>query len=111
MDDLVVFLRARLAEEKAEAEKQPDDEDYGLKPWAVRWEETGEWNGYPYVRVAKARVLAEVEAKLGIVEDCENIIGGWNGESVKDFAMDMLRLLAAPYREHPDYKPEWAPSA
>lgn len=61
MNDIADFLRGRYTEEKAEAEKQADD--YPLDPWAIQWEETGEWNSYSYVRIAKARILAEVDAK------------------------------------------------
>lgn len=112
MDDLIEFLRARYAEEQAEAEKQPDDDDYPLDSWTIRWEETGEWNSYSYVRITRARVLREVEAKRRLLCQFEH-----RGNSVRATVVpstggvwdDLLRMLAAPYADHPDYRQEWAP--
>lgn len=107
-DDLIEFLRARLDEDRLtvrEANTSPEmvtgiPRSYAEAPVAIH-----------IARFANPdRVLREIEAKREIVEDCENIIGGWNEESVKAFAMDMLRNLAKVYNDHPDYRPEWTPA-
>lgn len=61
-----------------------------------------------------SRVLAEVEAKRGILE----AHGGdlpeqpmFCGHCEHDTPCPTLRFLAAPYSSHPDYRPEWAPAA
>lgn len=112
MSGLVEFLRARLAEEQAEAEKLADVDDYPLDPWEIKWEETGEWNSYTYLRIAKARALNEVGAKRALLYQFEH-----RGNSVRAVVTpstggvwdDLLRLLALPYRDHPEYQKEWAP--
>jgi hypothetical protein len=120
--DVIAFVHARLDEEKAQAEKLPDLEDYSLDPWEICWEETGEWNSYAYLRIAKKRVLAEVEAKKGLLDEhtdvndgsCGTCVDGhWGypthgGSSPQNYPCRTLRLLALPYREHPEFRPEWA---
>lgn len=103
MSGLVEFLRARLDEEQAEAEKLADVDDYPLDPWEIKREETGEWNSYAYLRISKARALAEVEAKRRMIDDT------WGGPDHQDMWEHHMRLLALPYRDHPDYQKEWAP--
>lgn len=116
MDELIEFLRARLDEEKAEAEKQPDGEEYPLDPWTIHWEETGEWNNYSYVRIAKKRVLAEDAVKRGIVEQFtmielpEQTSGDTAVVGAYTKMQAVLRLLAVPYTAHPDYRSEWLPT-
>jgi hypothetical protein len=71
-----------------------------------------------------ARVLAEVEAKRGIIREAfhhAEILDGESGccpaaaiergecEDYQPEDLPILRLLAAPYVQHPDYRPEWAP--
>jgi hypothetical protein len=97
------FLRTRYAEERAEAAKQPDGDDYPLSPWEIRWEETGDWNGYSYLRITKARLLADLDAKERIIEDT------WGGPDHEEMWAHHLRLLALPYADHPDYRKEWRP--
>lgn len=119
MSGLVEFLRARFAEEQAEAEELADVDDYPLDPWAIQREETGEWNSYAYIRIAKARVLAEVAAKRRILDDVlptmqadeMRIAGEWGvgSEPVREASDDLLSLLALPYADHPDYREEWKP--
>lgn len=67
------------------------------------------------------RVLAEVDAKRRILDEVvpevagleARIDGEWGvGTVTTDGADDMLlRLLALPYANHPDYQTEWAPEA
>lgn len=60
-----------------------------------------------------ARVLAECDAKRRIVADHASThecpkdgdsCGWWDGEPC-----DVIRLLALPYADHPDYRDEWRP--
>lgn len=116
---LAAFLAARLDEDAAEATKHPDGEDFYLpEPWSIL--ATGETNYpcSPYLQIAKARVLAEVEVKrrIGTVHarlgddslfcvTCDapsGIPGPPDGCAT-------LRLLALPYAGHPDYKEGWRP--
>lgn len=59
-----------------------------------------------------ARVLAECEAKCRIV--AEHAVTPTHGDpcdahnaSYETIPCDTLLLLAAPYADHPDYRPEW----
>jgi hypothetical protein len=91
-DDLVAFLKARLADDEADP------------------------GGWP-----AARVRAEVDAKRRIlarytsaVEDSAEDADGYYDENRFEDARQLrpvLRLLALPYRGHPDYRPEWAPES
>lgn len=60
-----------------------------------------------------ARVLAECEAKRRIVSHCDLLIRGPEfghfTESDGDSGRTILRALALPYADHPDYREEWRP--
>lgn len=118
--DLVAFLRARYDEENAEAEKLADIDDYSLDSWEITREETGEWNSYAYLRIAKKRALAEIEAKQRLVRDYEDAVRSLAASEPNTPAHDLmtgavstlartLRLLVLPYADHPDYRDEWRP--
>lgn len=115
MDDLVQFLRDRLDEDVTEAGKLDDGDDWEMESWQVRRDETGTYDSYAYLRIAKTRVLTEVDAKRRILaihrrfveeagQACLGCAGGIEWE-----ACPIVRLLAMPYADHPDYQPEWAP--
>jgi hypothetical protein len=110
---LVEFLRARLDEEKAEAARLADVDDYPLDPWSLQWEETGEWNSYAYLRISKARVLAEGEAKRRLINEYERVNARAQYPDSEGGMADGLELavhlLALPYAQHPDYREEWKP--
>lgn len=122
-DDLAAFLRRMLDADEQEAEKLPDIDDYPLDPWAIQWEETGEWNSYGYLRIAKARALAEVEAKREQLDehpnvndgDCGTCVNGqwgypnYGGSSPQPWPCRTLRLLALPYADRSDHREEWRP--
>ncbi|MEU4296397.1 DUF6221 family protein [Kitasatospora aureofaciens] len=57
-------------------------------------------------RHAPARALAEVDAKRRILDDLD-----YGGAEMADARSHVARRLAAIYRGHPDYRPEWAPDA
>ena len=94
--DLPAFLLARITE----------DED-----WA-RTEAEG-WSGHPN---DPARVLAECEAKRRIIteavpgiESLQRSADGEWGPAGEDEPERLLRLLALPYADHPDYNQAWRP--
>lgn len=69
-----------------------------------------------------ARVLAEADAKRAVVamhdgsHECPSEgdnCGWWMPDDEDDHHQSLwcptLRILAQPYRDHPDYQPRWAP--
>ncbi|MFJ6667445.1 DUF6221 family protein [Streptomyces sp. NPDC091383] len=136
MDELVRWLTAQVDADQVEAEKLTEDDDYGLDASTLRWEETGEWNSYPYLRVSKARVLREIQVKRWRLgrhrpEECaftrDNRGGGdavvvivvcaacthartYDGvETAVEFPCPELRYEATVYAGRPGYRPEWRP--
>lgn len=117
MSGLVEFLRARLDEDEALAREAPPG------PWlignAVDPTQPCSVHTFPGVRfvadglnwlvaehIARqnpARVLAEVAVKRRMIDDT------WGGPGHQDMWDHHMRLLALPYRTHPDYRSEWAP--
>jgi hypothetical protein len=100
VDDLVQFLRQRLADDLEEIEGYD-----------------GSWNdvdGCWGVHIDPARVLAEVEAKRRVMGRHHNF-QGWCAGCGNDLTHRIsdcpeLRDLAAPYADHPEYREEWRPS-
>jgi hypothetical protein len=125
MDDLIAFLRARLDEDEQAAQYVLSFEADGFT-WEYQWARFGRHRG----RVTRSsfepgapsprRVLAEVEAKRRIVDECERKIRRMrlrvdqNGDDIMSPGMAYLSTtilgpLALPYAEHPDYREEWRP--
>lgn len=112
------FLEARIAEDEAEAREAiterakatPNEgSDTGLQCWPD--------SPVPAVLVGPERVIAECAAKrklIAISDEVESmdhqITQEWGGacEAIDGTADDMLRAMAAVYRDHPDYQQEWA---
>ena len=77
--------------------------------------------GEHIIRWHPARVLAECEAKRRIVEAADEATGldmqvdsefrvGFRDTSTEPYLGDViLRALALPYADHPDYRGEWKP--
>jgi hypothetical protein len=134
VNDLVEFLRARLAEDEqvARYSGEPGQWDIGEcvstdEPGRTEWEIVTE-NGYVTARTATnmraahiarhdpARVLREVEAKRQIVDayaEALRIQDGFRettGELMRRTAIEMACLAyAVAYAYHPDYREEWKP--
>lgn len=122
MSDLTEFLLARIVEDETVAREiaaemvrvadqyrpgmAPDPDDMGIHAF-----EDG--RNTPAVIVGPARVMAECEAKRRIVAEHPQFVDA-------DFSYcetcerstspcSTLRILALPYADHPDYRPEWRP--
>jgi hypothetical protein len=91
MADLVAFLNARLNDDEAEAASHA---------------------GPPSLR---ARQRREVEAKRKIIGEVVPAIFDLDYKLIEETALDrdveahlpLLHILAAIYRDHPDYDPSW----
>lgn len=123
-NELVTFLRARLDEDEAVARRvksswrQIGETGVIVASEGGRAEEcaNGNWAGIAehIVRHDPERVLAEVEAKRQILDQNERytaerrrMMGGWDPQSDDS---PILAALATVYADHPDYRPEWAPT-
>lgn len=92
------FLEARIAEDKEEAEhfleRYKQGEDISKRRWL--------------------RILREAEAKQAIASFhqlrsdmlCSTCVE--TGPDAQAFPCDTLKAVAAVYRDHPDYRQEWA---
>jgi hypothetical protein len=107
MSDLVEFLRARLDEDEEVAQATRKNEQFVCG--------TGRWfasHNNAITSMAPHRAVAEVEAKRRLLEQFR-----LRGDSVRAVVQptvggvwdDLLRLLALPYADHPDYREEWRP--
>ncbi len=68
-----------------------------------------EWNRDHIGRWDGTRVLLELAAKRSVVQQAMGWLGGddsW-GQDVTILAEQILRTMALPYGDHPDYRREW----
>jgi hypothetical protein len=108
---LTDFLLARIAEDETRA-PLVDQCPYNLGDIT----EEEDWAG---VHWTSARVLAECEAKrriVGLIEDIKSAEkaafdewGDWHDSEDEHPSELIVRLLAAVYADHPDYREEWRP--
>lgn len=102
MSDLVEFLLARVDEDEAVARRVQGRTRHEPPPTIGGIGDVG-LVGYPY-----RRALAECEAKRRVVEESREyspeLAEGDNGAWAFDL---VLRALALPYAEHPDFREEW----
>lgn len=137
-DDLVAFLRARLAVDEQVAREAtagqwrnaptsrhyedgagpseavftalPDTGAIVVARTGARGDRNGMVNAEHIARHDPARVLAEVDTKRRIVDGLAEALDRHADYITGTFTVeDVLRLLALPYADHPDYQPEWAP--
>lgn len=124
--ELVDFLRARLDEDEqaAQAATQGDwvwSREF-VTPPGYHHRTIGPLEPGDAVHISRqnpARVLAEVEVTRRILDDVLptmqadelRIAGEWGvgSDPVREASDDLLSLLALPYVDHPDYRPEWRP--
>ncbi|NUS76695.1 MAG: hypothetical protein HOV70_10910 [Streptomyces sp.] len=130
MDDLVQFLRDRLAEDKQSAEqaaaeygadwRYDGDHGYVVARRESDMVATGSqdyldpFHGDHIARHDPARVLREVEAKRRTVDLLAPIVAdeSYQGPDYYggvDACEKALFLLALPYADHPDYQETWRP--
>lgn len=124
---LTEFLTARIAEDEDAARKSAADLDpvwghygsdgpTGTLALAIS-EGADEEHGTHFARWLPARVLAECEAKRRIVEahleqvDMVPVSEGFGSVQYeipgRRYIPEVLRLLALPYSDHPDYDEAW----
>ncbi len=126
--DLAEFLLARIAEDEEAARAEWDwmIERHGADAWTTgegkpipdewRYETDRDWT----LHVSPRRVLAECDAKRRIVEHAEvvsgmdnQLEGEWGHRSSvpwdEDEGVRLLRYLALPHAEHPEYQQKWRP--
>lgn len=112
--DLILFLRARFAEDAAEVEKQPVDAEYDIDAWGIQHSAIeGNYAYVEYLRVAKARALAELEAKRRFLTRYEEVTAASAASGIYSDVQEeydwLLNLMWTPYAEHPDFDEEWRP--
>lgn len=104
MSDLTGFLLARIAEDEFAARLAYATE----KRWVAQV-------GSGVLGLSGAAVLAECEAKRGIVEQADGLLakevaaGDASALGAKLMHEIVSRYLALPYAGHPDYREEWRP--
>ncbi|MGM9472465.1 DUF6221 family protein [Pseudarthrobacter sp. YS3] len=108
--EIIEFLRARVIDEKDRAryasEAHPTDSSW----WAFT--EPLTQGHYQATRRAfrhidkhsPRQVIAECAAKTRIINVIEK-----QGQQLDPINACLVRCLAAPYQDHPDYREEWAP--
>ena len=98
MDDLAAFLNARLDEDES---RWRDLADLG---------EQGYWDFMLAEVDAKRRIIAKLEHyRQRADEPCTREEGIMYDDHV-DALTAVVQLLALPYANHPDYRPEWRPN-
>jgi hypothetical protein len=121
--DLVEFLRARLDEDKWAARNAAADHPswtYDPEQFAVYTDgypiashrfgdPLAEVDGVHIARHDPARVLREVEAKRRLISEILAECEGAGFDHRRGIYGKVLRSLAAPYADHPDYREEWRP--
>ncbi|MEU4051249.1 DUF6221 family protein [Streptomyces olivaceus] len=135
MSDIADFLRARYAEQRALAEAtaedagkdwSPGDEylsssvndaDSGAAVVIGPWEYL-DWDTRRHIAAHDpAAVLADLDAKLFLIEGCEHALAAAEADPTTEAAKNatevvdrLLRYFAASFAGHPDHKgEEWKP--
>lgn len=103
-DDLAAFLRARWDDEEADAR------------WSLENAPAAHQTDPNSMNFSPERVLAEIAAKRRILDEYTRLTRDFThaDETVTEHTRrstleDVLELLALPYANHPDSRPEWRP--
>lgn len=120
MNDLIAFLNARLDEKEVESNEVHRPRDCGSVDRDGGFDPDSAWCGCGYpahvLREAAAdrMLIATWEAQAGY-DLPEGVHEGRDpderaaDELVKDALYDVLKVRAAVYSDHPDYRTEWTP--
>ncbi len=104
VDDLVVFLLARIEERRMAATRLIEmralvegEQPFRMAPSVKEGAEAV----FDSAQMQPARILRAFDAQRRIVEAAQ--------EQDTVFAHDVLRLLAVPFDDHADYREQWRP--
>jgi hypothetical protein len=116
-DDILKFLRARLADDEKAAKEAPSELGDGEWPFWVDPDDHDARTAAERFRdhFRPKRILAEVNAKRRILDELlpevvgtdEMVDDEWRNGC--DNAGALLQMLALPYAYHDDYQDEWRP--
>lgn len=109
MSDLSAFLLARIAEDESLAQSAAKDENLLRSLRNVTSAPIPGGEILHIVRWDPARVLAECEAKRSLINIHPEAVGQDLSAGAAWAYDEMLRRLALPYADHPDYRQEWRP--
>lgn len=119
MNELLVWLRAQLDEDERLIAEHPDGEDYGDGGRGIWAEEESNYPCAPYLRISKARALADLAVKRGLVDAIAAFtapiraseMAGAQGEfsAIRAQYARIARELTPPYVGRPGYREEWRP--
>jgi hypothetical protein len=101
VNDLIAFLLARIGEQQIAAAR-------GLRSLTEQADAVLQYQlpGERIGAVLPDQVFRECEAKRRIVEQLDFMR---EADALRDSAEHLLRLLALPYADHPDFREEWRP--
>jgi hypothetical protein len=131
VEDLIAFLRARLDEDERIARGVQWDSSGNTLDWRLPFSATVEVGTEAFTtddsaiaaHVARhdpARVLAEVDAKRRIIDECAYWLDKINESATAEIpypnlpergevVLPVITLLGLPYADHPHYRNEWRP--
>jgi hypothetical protein len=116
MNDIIEFLRARIAEDATRA-KIASEASRSDESW---WELTGSIyerlesdqtlaKSFRHIdKHSPARVLAECAAKRAIIDHLSRIPWDCEPAGDRDYMKKFLFILAQPYKHQPGFQAEWA---
>jgi hypothetical protein len=113
-DDLTAFLRARLDEDENKI-RFMEREEHRVQTAPIFQGHPPDWLAGVDIFVSSKRWRAEVEAKRRVLDLHAPVIDGSQGswawfEGSESMSEQIVRLLALPYADHADYRPEWRPA-
>lgn len=106
------FLLARIEEDEAVARRVQEGlgepGDTGI--WSVTIGVSGNDAKFAHVAASPVRVLAECAAKRAIIAECraDHEDAMTRNDDTTELTTVVLYTLAAVYKDHPDYREEWA---